>query len=150
MAAQYTALDIARYIVDRCEEKDVPVTNLKLQKVLYFVLGEYFRATGEWLFDEDVLAWQFGPVVRCVYEEYSLFGASAVFNFEEGAEIQDKVRENINITIDKRRSQSAGALVDEAHRPGSAWETVYNGSKDTIIPRHLIARDFSSTEAARG
>lgn len=148
MAAPYTALDIARYIVDRCDEKDVPVTNLKLQKVLYFVLGEYYRATQEWLFDDAVLAWRFGPVVRSVYDEYSIFGASSVFNFGEGKQIHESIRAKIDKTIDKRRSQSAGALVDEVHREGGAWATIYTGAKNTVIPRSLIAKDFCPLEAA--
>ena len=39
----YTAKNIAHYIVTYCEKKNRPVSNLKLQKMLYFLWIEYFK-----------------------------------------------------------------------------------------------------------
>lgn len=141
----YRALDIAKYIINRCTDNGTPVTNLKLQKILYFVQGEYHQQTGSFLFDDNFLAWQFGPVVRGVYDEYCSYGASAIY--ELGTLIlREKDKKVIDEIIDRRRGQTAGALVAEAHRPGGAWDSVYNGSNQTVIPKQLIKRDFPYME----
>lgn len=35
----YDALTIAMYIIDKCFKEGEPVTNLRLQKLLYFIQG---------------------------------------------------------------------------------------------------------------
>ena len=35
----YTAIDIAKYIVSYCSNKKQPISNLKLQKILYYAFG---------------------------------------------------------------------------------------------------------------
>ena len=37
----YSALDVARYIIWYCEEKKYIVSNLKLQKILYFIQAKF-------------------------------------------------------------------------------------------------------------
>ena len=46
------------------------VTNLKLQKLLYYAQGFNLAINNTPLFKEDVLAWEHGPVVREVYNQY--------------------------------------------------------------------------------
>ena len=72
------ALEIAKYIIDRCYRIGKPVTNLKLQKLLYFIQIESYRMDNEPLFFNDIVAWQFGPVVTDVYYEYNMFGGSPI------------------------------------------------------------------------
>lgn len=38
----YDALDIAKYIVDKCTVEKCPITNLQLQKILYFLQKKTF------------------------------------------------------------------------------------------------------------
>ena len=42
----YTAVDIAKYIVSYCSGKHRPVSNLKLQKMLYYTWIDYYKKTG--------------------------------------------------------------------------------------------------------
>ena len=42
----YTAVDIAKYIVSYCSGKNRPVSNLKLQKMLYYTWIDYYKETG--------------------------------------------------------------------------------------------------------
>ena len=44
------------------------MTNLRLQKILYFIQAFSLISTGHPLFKEDILAWQYGPVVKEVYD----------------------------------------------------------------------------------
>lgn len=49
----FSAHNVAIYIINWCLDHNVPITNLKLQKLLYFVQGEYSRAKGTRLIGDD-------------------------------------------------------------------------------------------------
>lgn len=44
-------------------ENNHQITHLKLQKLLYFLYGEYLARTGKLLIEEHFEAWQYGPVI---------------------------------------------------------------------------------------
>ena len=68
----YKAIDIAKYIINKSIDFNRPISNLQLQKILYYVQGEYIKVTkGCKLFDEDLEAWAYGPVVPEVYYEFN-------------------------------------------------------------------------------
>lgn len=71
----YSALDIAKYIIAYEHRKGREVSNLRLQKLLYFVQAKFLRETGKPCFLDIMEAWDFGPVVPIVYHEYKIFGA---------------------------------------------------------------------------
>ena len=70
----YLALEIAKYIIDKCTKDNCPISNLQLQKILYYIQREFLQQ-GEIAFPEEIEAWQFGPVVPEVYRQYCGFGA---------------------------------------------------------------------------
>lgn len=74
----YCALDIARYIICYAYEKGVTITNLKLQKLLYYAQAWYLVNFGTTLFEDKIEAWQFGPVVPNVYNEFKNFGRNPI------------------------------------------------------------------------
>lgn len=74
----FSAHNVAIYIINWCHAHNVQITNLKLQKLLYFVQGEYSKVKGTRLIIDDFYAWQLGPVVPTVYAEYSIFSSSTL------------------------------------------------------------------------
>jgi len=54
------------------------VSNLKLQKILYFIQAEFLVVKGIPCFEEEIIAWGFGPVVLEVYHEYKVYGAAGI------------------------------------------------------------------------
>ena len=46
------------------------LTPMKLQKLMYFTYGRYAAQTGRQLFSENFQAWQYGPVLSSVYQEF--------------------------------------------------------------------------------
>ena len=70
----YNVLDIAHKVLSRVDvEHGDTISNLKLQKLLYFVQGFHLASFGEPLFDEDMIAWTYGPVVPEVYNTYKRY-----------------------------------------------------------------------------
>jgi uncharacterized phage-associated protein len=50
--------------------QDSDLTNLKLQKLLYYVQGHYLAEFGDPLFEDDLVAWKHGPVVPRIYYHF--------------------------------------------------------------------------------
>lgn len=69
----YEALDVARYVINRSIELGYPVTNIKLQKLLYFIQKEFIKERGEGCFKEPIVNWRHGAVVEEVYDEYKKY-----------------------------------------------------------------------------
>jgi uncharacterized phage-associated protein len=74
-----TAQDVANYFLtltdDECGDN---LSNLKLQKLLYYAQGFHLALYGDALFPEEIKAWQHGPVVESVYHQYKQYGAGAI------------------------------------------------------------------------
>ena len=73
------ALDVARYLLTLVNEEEGDLmSNLKLQKLLYYTQGYYLAMYGKPLFPDEIQAWSYGPVVPNVYHEYKRHGRSAI------------------------------------------------------------------------
>ena len=70
-----SALDIAQYFINHSYDGQLDdVTNLKLQKLLYYAQGYSLALYDEPLFNEDIMNWDHGTVVPCIYHEFKCFG----------------------------------------------------------------------------
>lgn len=76
----YEALDIANELLRLAENEDEGdlMSNLKLQKMLYYEQGFHLAYFGTPLFDEEVEAWMYGPVVPEVYDAYDKYGRNGI------------------------------------------------------------------------
>ena len=71
------ALSIANYIVNNWSDK-IEITNLKLNKLVYYSYVESLRKLGRPLFDDAIEAWQYGPVEPAVYQAFSSYGRNPI------------------------------------------------------------------------
>lgn len=86
-----TASDFSRYLIFKSSLDGKPVTNLKLQKLLYYAQGWYLAFYRKQLFADRIEAWVHGPVVPEVFREYRDFRWSPLPALEAtvSAEIAD-------------------------------------------------------------
>ena len=142
MIEKYSALDVAKYIVNYAiNDLNLPLTNLKLQKILYFVQLEFLDKIGEVLFTDGIEAWKYGPVVSRTYSHYrkysdlpitDTFLPRTTFTRSEDLVINRVVREYIRT--------NEWELVRITHEQGP-WKKVYvEGENRVISEEHL--RDF--------
>ena len=107
------------------------VTNLKLQKLLYFAQVEYIKKTGEKLFDDSIQAWQYGPVVPKIYEWLKGCGAYVITEFDislkDAEKLSDDVKQFLDEFWNKYSKYSAWGLVEKTHEPTSPWSKIYSG-----------------------
>ena len=108
--AKYDAIDIAEYVLWYCEnELKKAITNLQLQKILYYIQGEYLAIYNEPLFDNDMEAWDYGPVIPDVYYEYKHFVSDPImgihphdinlFECDDANIIKKVVKEKIQLNV---------------------------------------------------
>ncbi len=137
--SRYNVIDIANYVVSKSQEYESPITNLQLQKILYFLWIKYYVETGYELFDENFFAWQLGPVIPQIYMEYRDYGSQPICNVQ-AKPIISKDENILNPLIKKYSLTSTYDLVEQSHISGGAWDTIYRKGRGDryLIPFSLI------------
>lgn len=141
----YRARSIARYIIERCNSQNKTISNLKLQKILYFIQAEFLVNANQPCFPEQIEAWDFGPVVPEVYHEYKIYGSANIPYFrrlESPIAISTQDREMIDDMVDECNKYSASALVEITHHQ-SPWMEAYKPGCNNVITNDSIKKYFS-------
>ena len=143
----YKALDIAKKLIFKAQN-DEPnggerLTNLKLQKLLYYQQGFHLAFFGTPLFAEDVEAWMYGPVVPAVYDEYSAYGSSSLPEVKEPVSLSEDEEELFNEVYDAYREFSAIGLMNRTHseRP---WLDAVPHDRGTVITQESMMAYFKT------
>ena len=134
----YTALEIARYIIDKCYKDDFLISNLQLQKILYYLQVHFLKNEKEPLFKDDIEAWTYGPVVPNVYYHYSMYGGKEICEkYDDVVSFKPKNKKIINRIIEEKREWLPWDVVEDTHAEGKAWFRIFKngkGNKDVIPP----------------
>ena len=68
---KYTCFDIANYFLDKAKQTAIAVTNLKLQKLVYYAQAWHLAIHNEALMEEvEFEAWIHGPVIHELWNKY--------------------------------------------------------------------------------
>jgi uncharacterized phage-associated protein len=115
-----TALDVARYLIQLAAVQDEPdwLSNLRVQKLLYFSQGWSLGLRGLPMFDDKVEAWSKGPVVPSVYHVYKNYGFFSIpheaGNFDINIDQNDA--QIVEMVWDSWKGYSATKLSELTHR----------------------------------
>lgn len=158
----YNVLDVCRFIINYCDEKDYSMSNLKLQKILYLIQAYFLSYTDskEPCFQEAIEAWTFGPVVPVAYHEYKQFGSTdipkithyIIYNDDDFwkskvVEYNDDIisqndKDIICKLVDKFAKYSTTSLVNITHRQ-SPWIDAYQQGYSNTITNEAIRSYFN-------
>lgn len=72
------ASTLATYIIGRANQKGDCITNLKLQKILYYIQGYSFKFFHQPAFEEKIFNWDYGATVPVVFFFYSMYGSNSL------------------------------------------------------------------------
>lgn len=131
------ALDVAKYIINKAIDMDKPISNLQLQKILYFAHLESLKQ-GEKLIDEPFEAWDLGPVIRSVYNEFCVYGANRLALKEE---CSIPSLPNIDSELIKLIETPSWDLTELINNPNSAWAKSHKEGEKNIIPDSLMSKE---------
>ncbi|EOY7157832.1 TPA: DUF4065 domain-containing protein [Clostridioides difficile] len=144
--AKYDAMDVAEYILWYCEnELKRPISNLQLQKILYYVQGEYLATHDEPLFDNKIEAWAYGPVVPDVYYSFNKFRSREIKGVipERRLLFEDDELELIQGVVCERSSIDVWDLVSQTHET-SPWQDNYIEGRNMEISNWDIKDYFNN------
>src|SRR5580698_6281331 len=74
----YSPSAVANFYLKKAKHECMPLTQMKLHKLIYFAHGWGMGITHKPLLNETVQAWQFGPVVPSVYREFVEYGSRPI------------------------------------------------------------------------
>ncbi|MBS0206630.1 MAG: SocA family protein [Planctomycetes bacterium] len=138
-----TAMDVARYFLTlNDDEAGDNLTNLKIQKLLYYAQGVHLALTDSPLFNEQIEAWQHGPVVPEVYHQFKTHGSNAVtLDVEiDFSKFTDETREILDEVYNVYGQFSAWKLRNMTHEE-SPWAETSQGS---AISRRKLSEFFKT------
>ena len=142
----YTVIDVAKYIILFCKEHGYSISNLKLQKLLYFVQAQFLLIRNQPAFKETIEAWDFGPVVPVAYQFFKFWGNAEIPSLvAEGA--KEKILESdqavMNEILEECAPYPASRLVEITHRP-TPWREAYQKNRNNIITQMSIEEYFKN------
>ena len=145
--AKHTAEEVAKWFLshNRMIEDDEGaelISNLKLQKLLYYAQGCFLAVTGEPLFDDNIVAWEHGPVVESIYRKYKQFGSKGI-SFDEDFDSMFTLEEEdlLNEVYNEFGQFSAWKLRNMTHEESPWKETPQN----SVIQQQKI-KDYFERE----
>ena len=138
---QRTALNVAMYIINKCCEDERPISNLQLQRILYYIQVAFLKNLSDACFSDNIEAWKFGPVVRDVYNKYCGFGALPICELHGlGNMFSQREKLMVDKIIEEKRKAMPWELVRDTHAQGKAWDQIYSGGDGDrrVIPKSLL------------
>ncbi|MHC6154814.1 Panacea domain-containing protein [Bradyrhizobium elkanii] len=148
----YDGRAVANFVLDKCAERGAQVSNLSLQKIVYFCHVWSLIELKSPLVAHRFEAWEYGPVLPYLYREFKSFdrspiraramridpltGRSAVVQYDFDLTTRDVLTKVVEFYSRLRPSD----LVELTHAVGGPWYTVWNHS-GAINPGMKISDD---------
>ncbi|MBZ7993750.1 DUF4065 domain-containing protein [Campylobacter sp. RM9333] len=137
------AMFYAKQVIKYCHENNHKITNLQLQKILYFLQAQNLRFYNEALFEDDFVAYEYGAIIYVVYNNYSRYGAYA---------IADDIADRLELSyrqkslIENCMNLNPFKLVDMNTQVGGAWYKTFNNGAGIgeIIDKKLISLEVTT------
>jgi uncharacterized phage-associated protein len=141
-----TAQKVSEYIVSyfsniATNPIEGDLTNLKLQKLLFYTQVFAIKRTGNVLFDDAIEAWDYGPVVPDVYREYKSYGRNVLDILNPNLLFEPTDKKIIIDEVIKDKGRFTGITLMEMTHQLDSWKLAKN-SEDKIITKDLILKDM--------
>ena len=140
----YKAINIARKLLLTAKRDSVIggqgelMSNMKLQKMLYYEQGFHLVVFGTPLYEEDIEAWMYGPVVPAVYEVYKDYGYNGIDPGEaEEISLSDREQALFDEVYKVYGAYSAIGLMNMTHRE-SPWANTPAGVGSVISREKMV------------
>lgn len=105
-----TASQVARYLVNKGIETGKPLTNKRLQKLLYYVQSWHLAINGTPFFNDKIEAWIHGPAIRSIYEEYKSYSFNPINKLS-------------SLDVSKELGEDAVMFIDRVMKAYSSYDT---------------------------
>lgn len=154
---------IANAVLDRSEARGFAITNMALNKIVYFAHGWHLAIYDRPLVDSRFEAWQYGPVHPQLYKQFKNFGDKPIraralrLDLETGQNIpvaydfEAEISQHIDKIVDFYGEMTAGRLSAISHEEGAPWDLVWKaaGSSPGMALEDQVTREFYKSKLKR-
>jgi uncharacterized phage-associated protein len=159
LPAPYDPRIVANALLEVAAYHGKHLTNLSLQKLLYFCHARFLLEKNQPLVKGHFEAWKFGPVHPVVYEAFKECGSDPIKTKANAIDpisrkekflppLEDEsARQYVLATIATFGGLETGRLVDISHAPNGPWDVVVKRARESVslgmkIPDSLIKERF--------
>ena len=155
----YDGRAVANLLLDLADELGLSLTHMSLHKIAFFAHGWRLAQRDEPLIRQQFEAWNYGPVLRSVYDAFKPAGRARITTRARGfdpvtrepfivwVEFPPDERAFLRAILAAYGRYSAEKLSDLTHLRGGAWHQVWNAPEGRItlgmrISNEAIRADF--------
>jgi putative zinc finger/helix-turn-helix YgiT family protein len=139
---------VVDYLLSQCPD----ITNMALQKALYYVQGFYYAFYNKFLFTEDCEAWVHGPVYRDIYRRYSNYCFDPIYDVDD-FDVSSLSGEKVLLldSIVRHVCCYSGKTLESFTHTETPWVSARTGlptdaPSNTIISKQSIGEYFTSVK----
>ena len=145
-----TAINVSNYFTNRAIDQGFPFTIMQALKLTYIAQGFHLSLKGgDPFFEEDVFAWEHGPVIKDLYFHFKdqlVSDNSYMIKNKQPSDsfslFRDMQKQILYVVFNKYGILSGWDLSELTHKEGTPWAITYNQSPNSIISKDLIKRHF--------
>ena len=141
--------DVANFFIDlAAHNENDTITNLRLNKLLFFAQAIHLSINDVPLFDDDFIAMQYGPVITRVYEKYKRFVKNNIDAIDKSYTsniFNENELDTLLNVVEGYGKYSTTTLVNITHVEGSPWDIAYKAKKNSIISKESIKEYYKTT-----
>lgn len=153
----HSSLAIANEFLRLAQVEEQKLTHMQVQKLVYLAHGWNLAVNNQPLISDQIEAWEFGPVIRRLYDALRSYGKKPIQNFinwgddtpfdldDDGAafeELSVSERSVIDEVWKNYGRFEAFQLSALTHEDGSPWSQTYKSSANRPIDDELIKKYF--------
>lgn len=128
---------IANWVLDVADNEGVRLSNMSINKIVYFIVERFLLVHGDLITDAKIEAWQHGPVFRELYQSFKSFEDGSITSraksFDSATKsmlvsrtsFSDDDKRLIQSTLDQYLRLSASHLRAISHRENGPWYKVW-------------------------
>lgn len=136
----YSVKELANWVLDYAESMGGDLSNMALNKLVYFAYEYALREHGRKLTAAKIEAWDHGPVFREIYSSFKKYGSDPITSrasrYNTGTNTVDTVSPSLAPEDEAIIVSAIGPLIrlpayilrELSHDVGGAWDKVWNHS----------------------
>lgn len=149
----HSSLAIANEFLKRAQRESVPLSNMHVQKLVYLAHGWSLAVNGRALIEDDIEAWEFGPVIRKLYDalrQYKNGPIARLIRWDDDTPFGNPGNDAAQASLDRQEEAvldmvwntykkfQAFQLSALTHEPGSPWSNAFENGRNKVIDTNSI------------
>lgn len=141
-----TCYEVADYFLSLVDEDaGDTISNMKLQKLVYYAQGFHLAIYGEPLFKERIEAWDHGPVIPDLYHRFKEYGSNTISkpDYIDFSKYSPEEKELLDEIWSVFGQYSAWKLRNMTHVE-PPWRCAYENSPSSVISEKSMIDYFTT------